>query len=87
MLPCGCQTLSVAHLYDLRRLWPVCKLAPVSIRPPGDLELYLVLDAFRKGEPGVFRKADPGFCILVLKDAVVKSRDEALSEECLPGAC
>lgn len=49
--------------------------------------MYLIFDALRKEEPGVFRKADPGFCILVLKDAVVKSRDDALSEERLPAKC
>lgn len=49
---------------------------------PGDLEFHFILDAFREEEPGVSRKADPGFCILVLKDAVVKARDVAQSVEC-----
>lgn len=43
--------------------------------------------AFREEEPGVSRKADPGFCILVLKGAVVKARDVAQSVECLPNTC
>lgn len=55
----------------------------ISKTPTGDLELHFILDAFREEEPGVSKKADPRFCIVVLKDAVFKARDVAQLVECL----
>lgn len=49
------------------------------------MDLHFILDAFREEEPGVSKKADAGFCIVVLKDAsLVKARDVTQLVECLP---